>query len=88
MGKTPFGHPDQPMRIRLQMRRLRMRLGAIKDVRDRFTLRGRQRSHIYERLYPVVLRAGDHRACIGVSRQQHRPTGSPNHTLESGDVLR
>ena len=76
------------MRIRLQMRRLRMRLGAIKDIRNRLTLSGRQRRDVHQRLYPVILWAGDHGARIGVSRQQHRPTGSLNHALESGYVLR
>ena len=74
VGKTAFGHPDQPMRIRLEMRRLRMRLGAIKNIGNRLTLSGRQRRHVHQRLYPVILWASDHSARIGVSRQQHRPT--------------
>ena len=70
------------------MRRLRMRLGAIKNICHGFTLRGRQRRHVHERPYPVIVRAGDHRARIRMSRQHHRPTGSFNHAFESGDVLR
>jgi hypothetical protein len=40
MGEAAFGHPDKAMRIRLEMRRLRMRLRAIKNIRDRLTLSG------------------------------------------------
>src|ERR1700728_3794044 len=76
------------MRIGLQMRRLRMRLGAIENIRHRLTFSGRERRNIYERLYPVVRWASDDGARIRVSRQQYGPAGSLNRALESRDVIR
>src|SRR5580700_4613495 len=59
--KTPFGHPDEAMRIGLQLRRLGMRLGTIKNIRDSFTLRGRKSRNVDQAPYAVILWTGDHR---------------------------
>ena len=55
-GETLFGHPDQPMHIRLEMRSLRVRRRAIKHICNRLTLSGRQRRYVHERLYPIIVR--------------------------------
>src|SRR5271156_999523 len=87
-GKTSFGHPDEPTRIRLEMWRQWMLLGAIENICNRFTLSRRQRSNVNERLYPLILRARDDSARIGMSHQDCRPVGSLQDALESGYVIR
>ena len=75
------------MRIRLELRRLRMRLGAIENICNRLCLSRRQRRDVHQRLYAVILWSGDDRAGICMSNQDHGPVRSLQHTLQSRDVF-
>ena len=81
VGKTTIGHPNEPVSIRYEMRRLRMWFGAIKDIRDRFTFSGRKRRYVHERLYTVIRWASDHSVGIRVSHKDCRPTRSLEDAL-------
>src|SRR5215470_16349443 len=64
-----------------------MRLGAVEDICDGLTFRGRERRNVDERLYPVIIRTRDHGAAIGVSRKHRRPARSLEYTPQRGYVV-
>ena len=76
------------MCIRLEMRRLRMRLSAIKNIRDRLTFGGRERRYVHQRLYPVTIQAGDHSAAIRVSHKDCWPSRSLQCASKRSYVIR
>ncbi len=87
-GESAFRHPDQPVRIRLELRRLRVRLGAIENICDRLGLSRRERRDVDQRFMRSLFGRGDDRAGIRMSNQDDGPVRSLHHTLQSRDVFR
>ena len=87
LGKGVFGKPDQAMLVGGQHRRLRMRLGAIEHVGDRFAFVGGERCDVDQRLDFLVAGRGNHRAGIGMADQHDRAFDPLQRPVERGHVV-
>jgi len=87
-AKSFMWHPDEPVRIGRQMRRLRMRLFAIEQFGDRLAFVGRQGCDKGQRPDSRVGGRCYDRAGIGVRYQDHRATGAFERAVKRGDIIR
>ena len=78
---------DQPLIVGRELGRLRMRLSAIENVRDRLALVRRERGHIDERPHLLVPRRPDHGTGIGVAGENDRSRHPLERSVERRDVV-
>ena len=72
-GEGCLGQIDQPMIVGRELGRLRMRLGAVEHIRDRFALVRSERGDVDQRLHLLVARRPDDGSGIGVADENDRP---------------
>ena len=83
-----FGHPDEAMWVRGELRCLRMGGLAIEDFRDGLPFVGCQGRYEHQPADAVVSGGADHRAGVGVSYQDDRAIGSFQGSVERPDIVR
>ena len=86
-GEGRFGQIHQTMRVRGELRRLRMRRAASEHVRDRLAFVRGERGHIDERLHLVAARRPDDPAGIGVAGEDNGSLHSLERPVERSDVV-
>src|SRR6516225_1654767 len=87
-AKSLLRHPDEPMRVRCQLRCLWMRLFAIEYFGDCLAFVRCQGRYEDQRLDPLVGGRRYHRASVSVRSQNHRPIGTFQGAVERCDVIR
>ena len=80
-------HPDEPVCVRCQLRRLWMRLLAIEHLGDRLAFVGCQRRYEDQRLNFLVGARRYHRACISMRHQDRGCVGAFQSAVKRGDVV-
>ena len=80
-------HPDEPVCVRCQLRRLWMRLLAIEHLGDRLAFVGCQRRYEDQRLNFLVGARRYHRACISMRHQDRGCVGAFQNAVKRGDVV-
>ena len=83
-GEGRFGQIDQPMRVRRELGRLRVRGAAVEHVRHRLAFVRGERGHVDERLHLVAAGRPDDRAGIGVAGEDDRPLDPLERPVERG----
>ena len=86
-GESRLWQIDQPMRVRRELGRLRMRLAAREHVRDRLAFVGGERGHIDERLHLLAAGRADDGAGIGVGDEHGRPGYALERPVERRDIV-
>src|SRR6516162_9786334 len=86
-AKRLLWHPDESVRVRCQLRRLRMRLVAIEHFGDCLAFVRRQGRYEDQRLHSLVGARRYHRAGISVRCQDHGPIGAFQDAVERGSVI-
>ena len=88
LSKPCLRHPNEvSVGVGLQIRRLRMRLCAVKHVGNGFALIGREGRYVDQRPNPEMVEASDHSASVGVSYKNDTAVRSFQHAFDSGDVV-
>jgi hypothetical protein len=75
------------MAVGCELRRLRMRLGPVEDIRDRLALVRRERGNVDERLHRLAARRRDHGSRIGVTNQNDGPRYPLKGSIERRHVI-
>src|SRR5882724_11770293 len=75
------------MFVRSELRGLRMRFVAIKDIGNGLTVIGSKRSNIDQRFYALLIRSCNHCTGIGVSRDNHGTFCPSNSSVQRHDVF-
>ena len=86
-GECGIRQIDQPVLVGSQLGRLRVRLGAIEDVGDGFSLVWSQGGDINERFHLLVRRRGDDGACIRMAGKNDRPGHSLQRPIEGRHII-
>ena len=86
-AKAAYRQIDQPVCVRRELRRLRMRLAAREHVRDCLAFVRCERGDIDERLHFVAARRRDDRAGVSVADENDRRGDALERPVERRDIV-